>query len=226
MIFDKTTVIEAVKKTLTATERSQKKKIDFALAVCLDDLSLRLRSDSYLTSYTTTISTGEQTATLTGDNMDLQSIYALVIESGTTKRTLTWKDQRMFLRDLESNSSNITAGIPEYFTQLGSDAGHPTVKFERQLDTSATLTVYYFADMTPNNVSKARAISPIVNGTLAYFYGFSTQKGSAYYANYEKLVTLLRSSDKYNDDPDTKFELSYFDKGVKSIQSTIRTRRR
>lgn len=224
MQFDKTMVIDAVKNMLSASEKAKKNDIEFALSLCLDDLSLRLKSDGFLSSYTKT--TSDQELVLKGDNMNLNSIYAIVISSGSTKRTLQYLDQKKFLRDYESNSSNLTAGVPEYWTQLASDdGGFPKIKFERPLSAEATLTIYFFEDVTPDNITRGRAVSPIVNGTLGYFFGINSTKGMGYYQVFEHMVPLMKASDKFNADPESSFELNKLDITVKGIQRNFRGRR-
>ena len=224
MQFDKEAVLGAVKSQLGPVEKAQKSNLEFSLALALDDLNLRLNSDSFLDTYTETLSSGDQEINLQGKNLDLRHIYALMISSGDTKRLLTFKDQKVFLRDFESDNQ-ISAGIPEYYTQLTSEDGFPTIRFERVLNASATLTVYYYTGMTDDNLAKARTLSPIVNATLAYFFGITSQKGVNYYAIYKNLSELMRSQDKFLNDNDSSIELNILDKNVKDIQRGYRNRR-
>jgi len=236
MFFDKAAVLNAVKHKLSTEQKAQTKEINSALVLCLDDLSLRLTSDSFLTSNEEEVLAGEQNLEVSGTNLSLASIFALVISSGSTKRLLEFKDQKAFLRDYETDNS-ITAGIPEFYSILSADGGMPTLRFERALSADATVDVYHFRELTAANVSETRSMSPIVMGTLAYFFigkdegtmvegrTFVTSKYKQFYRQYLELIPLMRSNDKFVDVKDTSWELNKLDKTTKVIQRGFRGRR-
>lgn len=225
MFFDKSVVFEAVKDKLTGKEKSDLRAVELALILALDDLSLRLKSDSMLTSSTVSVSSGDKTFTFSGASgaVDLESIFAITISSGTTKQVVQFIDQKAYLRDYETQT--ITAGVPEYFSIFASSFGSPTIKFERELNADATVTVYYFQELTPDTLSFSKSITPFVMGTLAYFYGAGTEQSAAYMQRFEKLIVHMRADDKFVTEPETDVELNSFDKSIKSLQAGYRNRR-
>lgn len=223
MIFDKGDVIAGVKLGLTSSEAKRAPQLDLALGLCLDDMCMRLKSTSFLENTTESLSAGDREVTLTGTNTDLRYIFHIILAGSTNKQPLERVDPGQFLKD--HNDPDASRGEPQYYTVLSSDMGYPTVKFNRPLQSDDTLTVYYFSDMTPENISKARSIAAAVAGTLSYFFGTVSEQGAGYYARFEQLTQLARASDSFESHPPTGFRMSEADRGIYAGMGTVKSRR-
>jgi hypothetical protein len=223
VIFDKSQVIAGVKMGLSSAEAKRSKDITLALGLCLDDMCMRLKSTSFLENTEKSLSAGDRTVTLTGANNDLRYIFHIKLAGSIDKQPLDRIDPEQFLKDYDDPSA--TNGEPEVYTVLSSEDGKPTVKFDRPLLTDDTLTVYYFSDMTPENISKARSVAAAVAGTLAWFHGIATPEGAGYYAKFEDLVVLSRASDSFESNAPAHFRMSEDDRGIYLAMQTIRSRR-
>lgn len=223
MIFDKSQVLDGVKLALDATQKRRTKDQELALGLCLDDMCMRLKSTSFLENYDVSLSAGDRTVNLTGWNMDLRYIFHIKLAGSSDKEPLDRIDPEQFLKD--HDASDASRGEPHFYTVLESEIGYPTIKFDRPLQTDDTLTVYYFSDMTPDNISKARSIAAAVAGTLAYFHGTVEGEGLTYYQRYEQLVQLARASDSFESHAPAGFRMSEADRGIYANMRTIRNRR-
>jgi len=223
MYFDKSVVIEAVKEKLPTKERNNVRAIEMALLLCLDDMSMKLKSDALMASKTESVAALAQSFVFYGDNVNLDSIFSITITVGDTSQVLQFVDQKAYLRDYETQS--ITNGVPAVYTILASEFGSPTIKFERKLSDAGTITVYYFKDLTTDNIASMRSVTPFVMGTLGYFYGPATDQGNAYLGTFYRLVHGLKADDKFIRSNSTSVELSYHDKQVRLVQQSLRNRR-
>lgn len=224
MIFDKKQVINGVKAALTTKQKARKRDIDLALGLCLDDMCMRLKSTSFLENTTESMVAGDRTVNLMGTNSDLRYIFQLKFVGSSTSVPLDRVDPEFFLKNFDD--PNASRGEPTVYTVLSSDMGYPTIKLDKPLQKDDTLTVYYFADMTPDNITKARSVSAAVVGTLAWFHGIGSLEGSSYYQRYEQLVMLARASDSFESNAPTGFTMSRTDKNIYAQIQTIRSRRR
>jgi len=223
MIFDKKQVIEGVKLALETKDKAKKSQLDIALGLCLDDMCMRLKSTSFLENTEESMSTGDREINLIGLNNDLRYIFALKFLGSSTKTPLTRVTPEIFLKDYDD--PNASAGEPTIYTVLSSDQGHPTIKLDKPLQKDDTLTVYYFADMTPDNITKARSIAAAVAGTTAYFFGIQSIQGAPYYQSFEKLVMLARASDSFESNAPSMFRMSRADRNIYTQKQQIRSRR-
>lgn len=224
MIFDKTQAMKLVKQPMTNVERSKTSQLTLAMGVALDDLSMRLRSKGFMRSYETTISANARTHNITGENNDLRSIFALKLGSDSFQRVLEYVEPQEFLRDYDSPEA--ATGRPNKYTQLISDGGYPTLRFNKPLVVAEVLKVYYYTDMTPDNISAGRSISAVVTGTQAYFWGIQSVKGAPYYDAFEKLAALARASDTYIPTAPTEMRISQELRTIMNTANTIRQARR
>lgn len=223
MIFDKKQVIDGVKLALMPKEKVRSGAMNLALGLCLDDMCMRLKSTSFLEVTTESMTAGDRTITLAGANNDLRYIFSLKLAASTNGLPLERKDQKIFLRD--HDDPNAEAGEPTFYTVLTSDYGKPTVKFDRPLQTDDTLTVYYFSDMTPENITKARSVAAAVAGTTAYFFGIKSDRGAPYYDSYRELVMLARASDNFESIAPSGFQMSDADRQIYNVLARIKQRR-
>jgi hypothetical protein len=225
MLFNKATAIELVKNSLTVQERKQLGRIELALGACLDDLSNRIKSSNFMRSYDVTVASGDREETLSGNDEDLKYIFALQMGTGTTQRMLEWVDPQSFLRDY--NASNASAADPTHFTILEHNSeGWPTVRFNTPTDGAETLKVYYWLEMAPNQVAVNLSVAPVVQGTLAYFYGTSTEKGAFAYERFKEAARLTRSSNEVNPTGGKRFRLPRDQKSILASQRNIKNSRR
>jgi len=224
MLFDLPAVVSAVKVSLNNVDKKRSNDINIAIGLALDDMSMRLRSKAFLTSYDVTITAALREKELRGDNDDLRSLFALVMGSGANYRVLEHENEQQFLRD--HNDPQATAGRPTRFTQLVSSEGFPTVRFNLPLSESENLKVYYYLELSPENISASRSISAITSGALAYFHGVDSASGQAYYNRYRELSALARASDSFTPEVIKPFHISREDKKIKSIQHQLAQRRR
>lgn len=223
MIFDKSQVLEGAKMTLSASDKKRTKHLNLALGLCLDDMCMRLKSTSFLENYTESLNAGDRTVTLYGANMDLRYIFHIKLLASSDKQPLDRVDPEQFLKDYDDPSA--PRGEPHFYTVLASDQGYPIVKLDRPLQTDDTMTVYYFSDMTPDNITKARSIAAAVAGTLAYFHGTVEGDGLTYYQRFEQLVQLARASDGFESHAPAGFRMSETDRNIYGNINTIRNRR-
>jgi len=217
MLFDKATAIRAIKLPMTSKDQRRNADIELALGAALDELSLMLRSKSFLRSYTSTATADDRDFTARGDNDDLRSIFAVKMGSAADFRVLEYIDPQQFLRD--NDSGDATSANPSGFTQVTSSEGYPIIRFNVPPLTAESLTIYYYADFTPDNISMARSISAVVAGAQAYFYGIASDIGAGYHSQFRRLAILSRAADTFMPHAPIQFELSRQDKTI------LRTRR-
>ena len=223
MIFDKATVIAGIKDQLKPADRSQLKKIDRSLAFALDDYTLKLADSGLLTNYDVPVSANDRSVAIPGENDDLKYLFAVKYGTGDNQIVLTHVDKVQFLRSYDN--PNASAGDPKFFMILSNDEGFPVVKFNVPALSATTMTVYYYPDMTAENLGQARSGVAVMAGAVAYFYGIASQVGVVQYALFEKLSVLSKGSDHFLRTVKKTFGLSKFDRNVRAHQSTIRNRR-
>lgn len=224
MIFDKTQAIELVKQPMTGIERGKTTQITLAMGAALDELSMRLRSKSFLHSYEETVSANARTFDVRGEADDLRSIFAIKLGSGTSQRVLEWVEEQEFLRDHDDPDE--VAGEPNKYTQLVSVEGYPQIKFNKPLDSAETIKVYYYQDMTPDNLSAGRSIAAVVAGTQAYFWGIGSEKGLPYYQSFKALAALSRASDTFIPTAPTEMRISEELRTIMATANNIRAVRK
>lgn len=223
-LFDKEKALQLMRMGMSPVDRRRVNDHEAALAAALDDLTMRLRSVSYLYSYETTVATGERTATLTGESDDLRSIFAIKMGDGEYQRVLSYVEPQVFLRDHDAPDAD--AGRPDKYSILQTtERGNFTVKFEYPLETSETLTCYYYRQLTPENLDAARNVNAVVAGALAYFYGVATEAGAAYYSRFRELAALARASDTPVPDHAIQFYLPEQDRQIRKVFKTLQQRR-
>lgn len=223
MIFDKTTIIAAVKTRLTSSEKGRDGDIERAMSLCLDEISMKLRSRGATASESIAVGAGSRTVTLDGINQDLRYIYAIKYNSGTDEIKLEYYDPQIFLKDYDSPTA--TASTPSKYTQLLSSDGFPIVKFDCPTSVSGTLIVYYLPDLTPATVSFMRSGAPIVEGTLSYFWGAETERGMVTRKLFEDLIKSLRASDNFMYNSPARITRSRFEQDLEGIRWNQRARR-
>ncbi len=223
MIFDKDTIIKGVKQQLSPSEKNKKEGINIALNLCLDDLTMRLASASMITSYTVSIAQGDRTANLTGESNDLRYIFGVKYGTGSSQGYLEYTDPTEFLKKYDSPTAGQSQ--PSRYTQLVSVDGFPQIKFNVPASAATTITVYFYSDVTSDNVHKARSSSTVVNGTIAYFHGIGSTKGKRYYEVFEHLAKLALASDSFKRPKDSRFIMSKADEDIKIVQLNFRGKR-
>ncbi len=224
MLFDKAIVLEAVKLDMEPKDKRKTAEHELAMGLALDDLSMRLRSQSFITSYTTSVSSDSREVTVRGDNDDLRFIFAITMGTGTDYRVMEFENAQQFLRD--HNSPEASAGKPDRFTILESSEGYPTVRFNKPLASTETMKVYYYLDVTPDNISASRSVACVTAGTKAYFYGISSEKGAINYAQFQNLAALSRASDTFTPRGTKEIHLSREDKMIRSTVKSLQRGRR
>ncbi len=223
MIFDKATVIAGIKDQLrSAADKGRLEKIERSLSFALDDYTLRLADSGLLTNYDITISAGDRTVSVPGENDDLKYLFMVKYGTGDSQKVIDFVDKKQFLRDHDSPAA--TAGTPRVFTMLSTTDGFPVLKFDVPAASATTITVYYWQDMTPENIGQTRSGVAIMAGGVAYFYGV-TGGGAGEYALFEKLAALSRGSDHFLKHIEKKFGLNKFDRDVRVLQQQIRMKR-
>lgn len=188
MILDKASIVQGVKANLAPTDRARAADIDIAFNLCLDDLSTRLIAEGYLSSYTEAVTASAREVTLRGESDDLSYIFAL--KWSTERKPMEFCGREDFLR--LNDDPNAESGRPTIWTNLGMVDGFPTVKFNCPVSSALDLLVYYFADMTADNIKNLKFGSLIVDGTTANFLGKNTPAGLPFYQDYKEKVKLLR----------------------------------
>ena len=223
MILDKSIVEQGVKLGMSSTDKARQEDIELAMILCLDDLANKLKSKSHMLNYDVTVSVDDRTKTLTGNNNDLKYIFAIKYGTGTEQVLMTYIDQKKFFVNYDSPSA--TSGTPSVFTILSSSEGFPIVKFNVPADSATTMTVYYYPDITPDNISFGRSAGMIVVGTKAYFYGIETDRGNNLYQQYKELVMGSRAGDHFMDRPGRRFEMSQADQDIRTVIKNIKNLR-
>lgn len=223
MIFDKATVIAGIKDQLKPADKSKGKKIDRSLAFALDDYTLRLADSGLLTNYDVPVAANDRSVTISGENNDLKYLFAVKYGTGEDQIVLTHVDKKQFLRDYDDPSA--TAGDPKFFMILSNDEGFPVVKFNVPALDATTMTVYYWPDLTAENLGQSRSAVAPMTGAVAYFYGVTTEIGAIQYALFEKLAGLSKGSDHFLKRVEKKFDLNKFDRDVRVLQGQIRLKR-
>ncbi len=240
MPLDKGVVIKRAKMALYGADKKNTTELELALASALDDLSMRLKSEAFITNYTETVPSGSRTHTLTGQFNELKRIFALKLGDGTEQRVLEYVNPQQFLREHDRPDAVVTpsVGNPNKYTILDSDDGHPIVKFNLPLAQAETITVYHYVELTVNNVAASRSAAALVAGTIAYFCGIKNPllqnpdgttkrpSGSSYYTEFKSLAALSRASDTFTPLETKEFELSKQDKRIRStVKGRMRMRR-
>lgn len=223
MIFDKEGAIDKVKSQLSQTDRAKIGQIEQALSLTIDEMSLRLRSVMFIRSYSQTLAVSAREVTLTGEHQDLRSIYALKIGSGATERILEYRRPDIFLRDHDVGT--VSSGSPKYYTVLESSSTYPVVRFDVPLMAAETLLTYYYYEMTPDNMTAINSVAPIVEGTLARFYGVDDIKGVNHYQNFTDLVALLRANDSPVPAVSSEIRRTKEDRNIAAVVNAVRNRR-
>ena len=224
MIFDKSTIIDGVKLALDPVDRSRSKDIELAMGLALDDLSTRLISKGFLSSYNLPLTVGEREFIIEGQGQDLNFIFLMKYTSGGYEAWLEYKGQEQFIRQ-DDIALDGQSGQPSVWTVYGSSDGFPTIKLDRPAQGSASLTVLYFPNYTPDNVAQARSASAIVSGTVAYFFGIDNVKGQNYYTAFKEGTKRMRAADDFRAKPTSKIVPSKDDEEINEIRWNIRGRR-
>lgn len=208
---------------LDSSERKKKGEIDLALSSAIDDMALRLKSDSFMDSYTDSVASGERELTVKGESDDLITIYIIKIATGSDQIVLESKDKGDFLKN--HDVADATSGKPTMYSVVKAEDGFPVIRFDKPTDQAYSLLIYYSKEMTTGNISNFRFMTPFIDGTLAYFLGVGSTRGRIYYANFEKKVALMKGSDDFEKGKTSKFAEDNFVKEVRSTQREIMRKR-
>lgn len=215
MVFDQTSVLDLAKLALTKDDKRRTDDLRLAMSAACDEMVLRLRSHSFIRSYTSNLAINTRSTTLTGEEYDLKYIFALKIGSGDEQQVLIPVDEQQFLRDYDNPSES--ASLPTHYSILvANDNGYPTIKFNCPLESPEVLTVYYYIDITTENVSAAKSITAITAGTLAYFFGTKSEQGAQYHNEFKEMCALMRGADTFDITKPKEFTLSREDKNIRS----------
>lgn len=212
-----------VKDWLTPEQRSATARINRAFASALDEMSLSLKPKSLLRSHTQTVAANTRSVTLSGENDDLRSIFAVKYGDNENQVVLTFVDPSKFLRNYDNPA--VQADTPAYFTFLASVEGKPSLKFNCPTVISASLVVYYNPEMTPEMTAELTSVSTLANGTASYFFGAHTQEGQVYDAKFRNSLTKLLGDNTFLAPPDKRFGVSERDLRVKAVQWSLRNAR-
>lgn len=218
MIFDKATVILAVKGRLNSSEKGRDGDIERAMALALDEMSMKLRSRGSTLSEPVTVAASTRSFVIDGLNADVKYIYALKYDDVV----LTYYDPMIFMRDYDSLDAQ--AATPTRWTQILSSGGYPEIKFDCPTSASGILTVYYLPDLTPDTVSFLRSGAPVVEGTLAYLWGIETERGIQVYKHFEELIKSARASDNFLSNSPARIDRSKMEKDLEGIRWNYRAR--
>ena len=126
MKFDQTSVLALARLALDKSDKRRTDDLRLAMSAACDDMVLRMRSHSYVRSYTVDLAADDREVTLSGDNYDLKYIFALKIGTGDDQKVLIPEDEQQFLRDYDNPSEE--ADLPTYYSILEADeSGYPKV---------------------------------------------------------------------------------------------------
>jgi hypothetical protein len=220
-MIDKTSIIESVKRNLSPTDRANTAGIDIAFANCLDDLSLELAGEGFLLSYDTPIAENLRKFTLRGENDDLMTIFSLKFTDAVMPLSEIGRER--FLNEADDPSQ--LPDTPTMYAILGAEDGFPIVRFNCPCSPAKTLTVYYFAGMTTDNVTQLRFGSVVVDGTTARFKGVDTPEGQAAYARFQNGVRKMRGADYFKTKPTKRFRATQDDINIEQIRKNYRSAR-
>lgn len=224
MILDLTTITSSIKDKLAPAEKADGPRLNRAINDCLDDLTDRLVSQSMLTSDTDTIAASTRTHTISGSADDLRYLFAVKYGTSDLEKTLEYVDPKEFLAKYDN--PNAQAAVPSKYTILTSDAGDPVIKFNCPTSQSDTLTYYYVADTTANNLTQLRSGSAVVLGGLAWFWGPSDGgKGQESYRLYIEKVQRMKARDHFLVDSEKKFGPTRHERRVRQRINEIRQNR-
>ena len=223
MLFAKTQIIAGMKMQFRKpSDKAKSAEINLALALCLDELSNLIQSDSFVTSYSPSVAASDREITLRGAGNDLKFLFGIKYGSGETQALLTYEGPAIFLRDFDNPAA--TAGTPTVFTILTGNDGFPVIKFNVPAQAATTLTVYYWPEITPDNVQRGRSMAAIVTGAIAYFYGID-KEGAGAYERFRQAIKNMRGADDFMPRKSTKLGLSKHQKDVFSLRRTMQNRR-
>lgn len=225
-----------VKQGMNAIDEKKDQQIELALATCLEDFSLRIKSQGFLTYYETTVSAGVREFNVTGQSIDLKYIFAIQMGTGEYKRVLEYREPQIFLREHDSDTAS--ANKPEIFTVVNSYAGFPVIRFNCPTDAAETLKVYYHTIITKDNLSAAKNVAAIVIGTQAFFYGTATgaeynpktgaqirPSGRVLFEQYKEEAVLAKAADRHMPYNAKEMNLSGDDRMIMKIKKNIMRRR-
>lgn len=225
MLFDYQQVFDATADQIkTAGEVVQPQKLERAIGLCLDDFTTRLSSRGFLASYQDTVDAAARTFTATGEAMDMKNIYLVRLGlNGAWEKPLTYRSPERIFSEDETGSQ--VAGTPSKYTILTSVDGWPLLRFNCELSEAMTIEVYYFVQMTPQNITRMRSQAVIVMGAAAYYLGI-TKNGAGFYSAYQELSALARATDDFRAQGSKQFEMNEDDKDFRQCARDIQLRRR
>ena len=189
------------------------------------DLATKFKEAGRMTSHTVTVTANDREKILTGGDYDLENIYFILYGTGSDQSPIYYRPLAEFLKNYSNPSAD--AGTPEYWTLLGLDknTGFPKIKFDKPAESSTTMEVYYFSEVSPTDIRDAQGPA-LINVTIAYYYGTGSQKGWGYYAAFKANVADVRASGKKVEDPDSQFCQNDFDRQIAIIRMSRRSNRR
>jgi hypothetical protein len=193
MILSKADILSAAKDSFSQIDSLKGARWERALMLAVDDMATRMRSRSLIRSYTQTLSANTRTVTLSGESDDLRFIWCMKLGAGDNERVLDYQDPEAFLQDYDSSTAE--AGHPTKYTVLKQEDGFPVIKLESPLSESEDLLVYYWYNLTTEEVVALRSITALVLATQAFFSGLQTPEGQGLYNGYAELVKLARANE-------------------------------
>lgn len=225
MLFTKASVIDAIKRQLPPSQRVLTDDIEVCLALALNEYSLHLQSIGTTEKYDESISSGAQEVTVDGDDTDLLNVWLLMLTMADGSKTIPdWKAPAQFLRDFDQVET-ATSQTPTHYTILEHSGGFPVIRFSHPLDQSATLTVWYHAEIAAADLSTQRFVTPIISLALAWLEGKKTHAGQQWYADYKQQRPSARAQDPFVSGGTIKLEKAKFDKDIDEVRLNINERR-
>jgi len=213
MLFNKDAALKLMQVSMAPADKARTGDQNVAMVGALDDLSMRLRSMGFLTSYEETVASGSRSHTAKGSNEDIRSIFAVKIGSGTEQVVLDYIPPKEFIAKYDSPET--TAAMPTVFTIESSTDGFPNLKFDCPLASDETIKIWYFRGIVPENVALSKSLAAVAVGSLAYFYGTQSAVGQPYYQQFQMLAKLSRDTDDYMAKMTTEIPLNRADHEIR-----------
>ena len=216
-------IIKQVKETLPVAERDRDGHIDRSFLFAVADFSTRLMKQDRLSMNTESVALNTRELSLTGDEMDMDTIYYLLYGTGDDQVVLEYADQDKFFKDY--NSSEATASTPSHFTFIGlDDSDNIRIRFNCPADSATTMEVWYYKEVNAESIRSTEG-PVLVNFTLAYFWGVGSQEGLPYHRMGTTLIKSAKANAKRVQDNECGFVPNRFDKNIAALRQTLRNSR-
>jgi hypothetical protein len=219
MRLSKDDVIKLASLSLDAAAKKRQADLELALNGALDELSASLSAAGLLNSYDVALAANTRTTTLVGETNDLRYIHYIKINTTDHVRLLEYKELDYFLHTYDDPAA--VADYANHYTITGATDGFPTIKLSCPLLVGETLTVYYFPDLSLNNISLVKSTSILANGTLAYFFGVGSQEGWGYYRTFTNSISKLIGAQRFRQPNPKELRLSAEDRAIRATVKSI-----